>query len=982
MTSIFLAHRSWPIPAAVLALALTASAQSVYGATAAGTQIKNLATVTYEDAAGNVYSAQSNEAVVTVAQVYSASIGQDINVDGAPGQPVYLPFVVENTGNGTDTFVLTASDGITGGDLIDADSIKIYEDVNGDGQASSGEPEISSISLTASSPGNIKSIVVEVLVPSTAQAGDTLGITLTAEAQEGTGSAVANSVTDTTAGKGLDGLDGTTESMITVTGNAVIVATKSAAHDVAASEITYTLTVRNNGNAPAQDVIINDAFPANTTYVASSATAAGLLVSNGDTLPAVVTLDEVIDGIDYNGDGDTLDTGLSGLSAVDVVLGGSEISITYKVTYDPGAVAGGTVISNTAYVVADVDGDGNPDAPASTNMVYSTIANVHGVTVADTGENTGGDQTNDGQDDDALNGVQLVDEVAAGATVSFKNVITNTGNTDDIIELSLTNSPTLPFPPGTVFTFWDDTGLVQLTDSNGLLGVDAGLVNPGQSVTITVKASLPASVSGNAGYEASLVATSAADPDADATMTERLLTIVTPTVDIHNASGGTLNVDENPLGAPEYTAVNTHVADTGDTFQIPLWIDNDGDGASSFLLGAGASYDNAANTLGPLPAGWIVEYFLADGGGLPTGSAITSTPVIPGGTTDFAIIAEVTIPTDKTQALFDYNGDNDQDGASETVDGNSDGDGDYPLFFEVTSSATGATDVTMDAIDVNEVYAVILTPSGSDQIEAGGTSVYPHTLANNGNGDASLELTASNSLPGFTNTVTVDTDGDGVPDTEVGNLIAGNIAVQQPDGTTQIIAVTISGGNPVVTLPPGVVLPLTATVFAPTSAAEGQVDTLTITATNTTTGAAAPVQNQSQVVAGQVRITKTVAVDTDCDNTAETAFAETQTSLVEPGQCVIWQVVAENQGTADALKVVVSDSVPSFTTFLAGSLQYCINATCTPLAVTDGPGDDAGEHVAGNVSFYIGAGSDPATSTGGTLVSGDQATVLFTVVVD
>lgn len=982
MISKHLSRRLRLVSASTLAIALAVSYQGALAATAAGTSIKNLATVTYEDAAGNVYSAQSNEAVVTVAQVYSATIGQDLTVDGAPGQPVYLPFVLENTGNGTDTFALSAADGITGGDLIDADSIKIYEDVNGDGQASSGEPEISAISLTANAPGNIKSIVVEVLVPSTAQAGDTLGVTLTAEAQEGTGSAVANSVTDSTTGKGLDGLDGTNESMITVTGNAVIVATKSAVHDVAASEITYTLTVRNNGNAPAQDVVINDAFPVNTTFMPGSATVAGLLVSNGDTLPAVVTLDEVTDGVDYNGDSDLLDSGLSGLSATDVLLGGSEISLTYTVSYDPNSVEGGTLIANTAFVFPDVDSDGTPDAPVSTNMVYNTIANIYGVAVADTGENTGGDQLNDGQDDDALNSIQLVDEIAAGATVSFKNVITNTGNTNDTIELSLADNPALPFPAGTVFTFWDDTGLVQLTDSNGLLGVDVGDIDPGFSVTITVKAALPASVSGTAGYEAILLATSAADAGETATLTERLDTIVTPTVDIHNASGGTLNNDENPLGAPDYSAVTTHVADIGDTVEIPLWIDNDGDGASSFQLGAGASYDDSTNILGPLPAGWVVEYFLPDAGGAPAGSAITSTPVIPGGTTDFPIIAVVTVPNDQTQALFDFSGDNDADSANETLDGNTDGDGDYPLFFEVTSSATGATDVTLDAIDVNEVYAVTLTPSGSDQIEAGGTSVYLHTLSNNGNGDAPLELTASNSQAGFTNTVTIDTDGDGVPDTEVGNLTPGNIAVQQPDGTTEIIVVTDNAGNPVVTLPPGVVLPLTATVFAPTSAAEGQVDTLTISASNISSGVSATAQDQSQVVAGQVRITKTVAVDTDCNNVADSAFAETQTVQVEPGQCVIWQVVAENQGTADALSVVVTDSVPSFTNFLAGSLQYCVNTACTPTTVTDAAGDDAGEFAAGNVSFYIGAGADPLTATGGTLVSGDQATVMFAVTVE
>ena len=60
-----------PLTAALMAAGATFKA---YGATAAGTQIKNLATVSYEDSAGNSFTAQSNEAVVTVAQVYSATI--------------------------------------------------------------------------------------------------------------------------------------------------------------------------------------------------------------------------------------------------------------------------------------------------------------------------------------------------------------------------------------------------------------------------------------------------------------------------------------------------------------------------------------------------------------------------------------------------------------------------------------------------------------------------------------------------------------------------------------------------------------------------------------------------------------------------------------------------------------------------------------------------------------------------------------------
>ncbi len=970
----------WLLPV-VFTLLAAGAASAVYAATEAGQTIKNRATVTYEDAAGNVYSAQSNEAVVTVAQVYSATIGSDSAVTASPGQPVYLSYILENTGNGSDTFELVAEDGTSVADDIDADSITIFHDTNGDGQPSSGEPEITGpISLAAGTP---MSIVVEVQVPSTALADQTLGVTLEAQAQEGTGALVADSVVDITAGKGLDGADGTVESVITVSADAVVVATKSAVHDAAANEITYTLTIRNNGNAPASTVAINDAFPAGTTYVDGSATAAGLLVSNGDTLPALVTLDETADNVDYNGNGDTLDSGLSGLSASDLLLPpNTTLSITYKVTYDPLVVLGGSVISNTAFAFPDVDSDGVVDAPVSTNPVFTIIDTTNGVAIADTGENTGGDQINDGQDDDGLNQIQLVDQVAAGETAVFRGIVTNNGNADDILELSIANSPGAPFPAGTVFTFWDETGTVQLADSNAQFGVDVGVVAPGQSEVITVRAALPASVSGAGDYDAVITVTSASGSGISASMTARLQSISVPAVDIHSESGGTLTDNENPLGTPDYVPVETLAANVGDVLTVPLYIDNEGGIATAYQLGAGGSFDDAANTLGALPAGWTVDYYLSDGAGAPTGSPITSTPSLPANTVDFEIFAVINIPADQTQALFNFVFDNDGDGADETIDANGDSDGDYPIFFEITSTATGASDVMLHAVDVDTVHAVTLSPSGSEQVEVGGTVDFPHTLANNGNADAVVELTASNSLSGWNNTVSIDTTGDGIADTEIGNLAAGAITVQQPDGTTVSVTVTLSGANPVLTVPPGAVIPLAATVFAPSSAAVDDVDTLTITAFNSASGNTSTVQDQSQIVEGNVRLTKVVAVDTQCDGVEDSAFAESQSVQVEPGQCLIWQVVAQNQGTADAYKVVVTDPVPPFTTFEDGSLMYCVNNGCALAAVSDAAGDDAGEQAAGTVTFYIGADSAPGTGTGGTLVPGDQATVRFSVKVD
>ena len=969
---------AWKLLPATAVLMATGVTLSAYGATIAGTEIRNLATVSYEDSAGNSFTAQSNEAIVTVAQVYSASINStDTSVAASPGQPVDISYTLENTGNGPDTYDLSAIDGIVGGDDIDADSIVIFADLNNNGQADAGEPAITDLTLTA---GEIASIVVRAEVPSDALAGEELGVTLTAQAQEGTGSAVAASVSDLTANQGPDGLDGTVESLITVTGDAVVVATKNSVHNSAAAQIDYTITIQNNGNADALNVVLQDAIPANTNFVAGSAVASGLITSNSDILPAlgVGVLDETADGIDYNNDGDTLDT-LDGLTATDAVLpANATVTVSYTVSYDPALVSGGTRISNIAYITADVDGDGVADTLIPTNQANVRIGNIALVTITDTAENTGGDSINDGQDDDAANDVQLVDQASAGERVIFRNLVANNGNAVDILELSISNTS---FPAGTVFTFWNEAITVQLGDSNGAFGVDAGLIPVGSSETITVIAQLPASINGPGNYDAVVTVTSANDTSITDTVTVRLGNIVESTIDIHNASGGVLGTDENPIGTPDYSAVSTIAADVNTSVNIPLFIDNDGNAGNAFQLAAGGVFDSATSAVNNLPSGWNVEFFLSDSNGNPTGAPVTATPVIAGQSTDFEIIAVVSIP-DQTLAVGNYSVDNDADGVVETVDGNNDGDGDYLLFFQVTSNSTGASDVTTAAVDVNPVIAASLSPNGSAQIAPGGTELYQNTLANNGNDAATYEIDSSNSQASWSSTLSVDTDGDGAADTELANITAGTIQVQQPNGSVVAVEVAISAsGQPIFTLDAGELLPIDATVFAPANAVDSEVDVLTINATNVDTGDVVTAQNQTQVVSGQVNIIKTVAIDNNCDGAPDTAFVSNP-GTVEPGQCLVWQIVAQNQGAANAFNVQVRDAAPAFTTYVPGSMSYCQSQNCVLVPVTDTVGDDEGEETAGDVVFYVGTGATPASGLGGELIAGEFATVQFSVQVD
>ncbi len=989
--------------AAVVAGSLGAYAPTLLAATAAGTQIKNLATVTYEDASGNVYSAQSNEAIVTVAQIYTASIGVDVNATASAGQTVYLPFVLTNTGNGTDTYDLSGVNGITGGDSIDSGNITVYHDVNGNGVPDAGELVVSSLVLSAN-VNNIANLVVAVEVPSSATDGQTLGVTFTAEAHNGTGSAIASSVTDLSAGGGLDTLDGTNESLITVPGDAVLVTTKSSVHDTVNNQISYTVSVRNNGNSPASNVVIYDGLPAGTTLLSSGVS--GLLNGNGDTLDTAAVLDETTLSLDLNADGDIVDVNeatlgidlntngnaaetiaIDGVYAIDAVLPpNTSVSLTFTVSYDPAVLGGGYVIENVGFAAGDTDGDGTADTLAPSNTRQDVINPAFGVTISDTGAGAAAGVNDGGDDDAAANDDQFVDEIAVAGTVQFTSVIANTGNSDDIFELTVNTGN---FPVGTVFVFYDSSGVVQLGDTNGS-GVDSGVIAGGATKTIIVKAVLPASVSGNAPlpateYQATVQAVSASDPAASPasdTTDLSLGTIITATADIHNATGGSIGADENPLNITPFTAIDTFNGTTGTSISIPLYIDNEGGGADSYVLTSGSSWDGTV--LGALPAGWSVQYFLGDGAGNAIGAAITSTPVIPGSQVDFEIVAVVNIPNDATQAISDVNYDIDGDTIADTLDGNADGDGDYPVFFQITSSSTGATDITLDAVDVDATRQLSLITPSSNQLEPGGTVAYGHTLTNSGNVNEVIELNASNSLAGWSNTLSIDTDGDGVADTLLGNLAVGVITVQQASGVDITVTVSDTDADNIfeLVLEPSFSIPLSVTVFAPANASPGSTDVLTILATNIDVNPGAPsasLDDQTTVISGQVRLVKTVALDADCDGLALSAFEQVQSASVEPGQCVVWRVVAENQGSADASNVTITDSIPAYSAFEAGSLQYCLGNACTPATVTDAAGDDSGNIVGSNIVYYVGTSANPSAGTGGVLVAGQQATAQFRV---
>jgi uncharacterized repeat protein (TIGR01451 family) len=120
-------------------------------------------------------------------------------------------------------------------------------------------------------------------------------------------------------------------------------------------------------------------------------------------------------------------------------------------------------------------------------------------------------------------------------------------------------------------------------------------------------------------------------------------------------------------------------------------------------------------------------------------------------------------------------------------------------------------------------------------------------------------------------------------------------------------------------------------VLSPASAAAGDINTSSLTATVTglinlvAAPAAAIAVDNTTVIVGQVLLSKTQALDANCDGISDAGaglgFSNASiTTGAKPGACVLYQITATNVGTANVTTVVISDATPANTTYNTGAV--------------------------------------------------------------
>ena len=313
---------------ALFAVALS-SAPAWAGGVTAGTLIENTAVANYEEA-GVPRSINSNTVTVRVDELLDVTLTSldPGPVAARPGNAV-LTFELTNQGNGPEAFRLIANTAVGGNDF-DVSFRAIAIDSNGNGIYDEGIDEILAAPQTTAvlAPDATLTIFVLVTVPEGVGDAQTSNVDLTAEAVTGSGTPGT-----TFAGAGVDGgnaIVGNTGAQTVARGRLIntvagVELIKSVTlrdpfggtSAVPGTIATFTIEARVNGTGSVNKLVVSDAIPDGTTYVA------GTLALDSAALTDVADSDA---GTASDADGIAVNLG--------DVAAGTRRAVTFSVTVD------------------------------------------------------------------------------------------------------------------------------------------------------------------------------------------------------------------------------------------------------------------------------------------------------------------------------------------------------------------------------------------------------------------------------------------------------------------------------------------------------------------------------------------------------------------------------------------------------------------------------------------------------------------------
>ena len=281
------------LTAASLLLSASFGATAAHAAgVAAGTQIANTATATYDSGAASV-SIQSNTVTVRVDELLNVAVTSlSANPTAAAAGTTVLTYQITNTGNGPESFDLIADTAVAG-NAFNPTLQSIAYDTNGNGVYDPGTDVIlaTGTPTPAIAPDNALTVFVLTTLPGTATDGQTGQVRLTATST--TGSGTPGTVF---AGQGNGGGDAVVGASTALDGAlateiarlAAVNLTKSAAildpfgtqQPVPGAIVTYSLLAMVSGAGTASNLNVTDIIPVGTTYQTGTLTLDGAPLSD------------------------------------------------------------------------------------------------------------------------------------------------------------------------------------------------------------------------------------------------------------------------------------------------------------------------------------------------------------------------------------------------------------------------------------------------------------------------------------------------------------------------------------------------------------------------------------------------------------------------------------------------------------------------------------------------------------------------------
>ena len=584
---------------------------------------------------------------------------------------------------------------------------------------------------------------------------------------------------------------------------------------------------------------------------------------------------------------------------------------------------GGVQISNTATATYSVDGVAQPTV--TSNAVIVNISEIGSFALYATQGSSTTDDKNESQ------------AAVPGGTTTFTNRLTNTGNVTDTYTLNLTTNNDASIatgnqdyqftsPTAITYAIYNANGTVATTlasgqAQNGTVANTNGTIKllPGQYADLTYNVTSPTTVTGGQSGVGTLTATSSF-----------ITTTGGATATLVNENQAIVKL---PVFAITKTAANTNINLNTSTPTVEYTITVKNDGNAPYAADAVGVLIQDKLPTGLTVVGGANGITVSSSDGTTT-NGLAPTVTIVGGRQLIAINS-VALKVNETMTIKFTASINratvNKAGVTNTAEVYNNYDNTSVIPGDLPSANIKDSSGTSNPAEAKVQDDPMGTGTGGDTSTTINFSYRSLTFT----GDASAELPPTSTATGVAYTQTITNTGNN-PESGLTFTISNPSA--NDNITPQNVIYTPQGGTPVTltpdangvyTIPGQLASNATGTIsytVVTTGAAIGtseinEVTLIPAAVTGTTTPFVIPVENTTTVRG--LTLLKQQALDANCDNSPETAFAQTDITA-DPGQCIVYRVTATNTMTTKSLNnVVISDAANQWNTkatYVAGSI--------------------------------------------------------------